>query len=236
MLSNPYPWLVATLFMLPGILIAIPAHELGHAFAANWLGDKSARNRGLLSLAEPRRFFTMYGLAMLIFWRVGWGERVPVRDTQFSTRGKVLYELAGPAANLLLAIAFGLAARSLLVYPNPIELIQPPSGLLETVLYAAFFVNLSVMAFNLLPVPGLDGWRIVEAIFRRSNPRFFYDVSARQPQIVNALILILFVAQFVAGNLLNVVMLPFYAPFATLILGHCSGYIGLIPCLPSGRF
>jgi len=235
-LSNPYPWLVSTLFMLPGILIAIPAHELGHAFAARWLGDSSVANRGYLSVTEPRRFFTMYGLAMLVFWRVGWGQRIPVRDNQFSTRNKVLYELAGPGANLLLAILFGLLARPLLAYLDPVQLAQPPAGLLEAILYAAYFVNLSVMAFNLLPVPGLDGWRIVEALFRRRNPRFFYDVSARQPQIVNYLIIGLFLAQFVAGNLLNVIMVPFYAPFATLILGQCSGYLGLVPCLPSGRF
>lgn len=235
MLSNPYPWLVSTLFMLPGILLAIPAHELGHALVAHWLGDRTPINRGELGVANPRRFFTMYGLAMLIFWRVGWGDRIQVRDSQYSTRNKVLYELGGPAANLVLAVVFGLLARPFLLYLDPVQLIQPPVGLLESVLYAAYFVNLSVMAFNLLPIPGLDGWRIIEALFRRRNPRFFYDVSIRQPQIVNALILGLFVAQFVAGNLLNVVMVPFYAPFATLILGQCSGYIGLAPCLPSGR-
>jgi len=111
LLSNPYPFVVATVFLLPGALFAILAHELGHGLAADRMGDRTPRNRGYLSLANPRRFFTPYGLVMMAFWHVGWGERVPVNEYRQTGVGqKLLYDLAGPAANLLLAVVFGLAA------------------------------------------------------------------------------------------------------------------------------
>jgi Zn-dependent protease len=234
-LTNPYQWLAATLFLLPGVFIAIPAHELGHALAAYWMGDRTPRNRGYLSLVEPRKFFSLYGLLMMLFWRVGWGERIPVNEYRQETlRQKLIYDLAGPAANLALAIVFGLAARPLLLYVSPTTVVLPPLGLLGNVLYGAYFANLSIMAFNLLPVPGFDGWRIIEALFRRRWPRFFADVSMRQQQIQQVLIVGLFIAQFVAGNLLNVALVPFYAPAATVILGACTGYpTNALPCLPS---
>jgi len=235
--SNPYQWLAATLFLLPGIAIAIPAHELGHALAAYWMGDRTPRNRGYLSLLEPRKFFTLYGLLMMVFWRVGWGERIPVNEyRQEGLRQKLVYDLAGPAANLLLAIVFGLATRPLILYVSPTTVVLPPLGFLASILYGIYFANLSVMAFNLLPIPGFDGWRVIEALFRRRQPRFFADVAMRLQQIQYFLLIGLFIAQFVpglGGGILGLLLTPFYAPAATLILGGCSGYPYLNPCLPS---
>jgi Zn-dependent protease len=232
-LSDPYGFLAATLFLVPGVLLGIPAHELGHALAAYWMGDRTPRNRGFLSLTEPRKFFSLYGLAMMMFWHVGWGERIPVNEYRQETLlQKLAYNLAGPVANLLLAVIFGLAVRPLVGQVNPATVILPPLGLLANVLYGAYFANLAIMAFNLLPVPGFDGWRILESLFRRRWPRFFVDVDMRRLQIQQILLLGLFLAQFFAGNLLSVALVPFYAPAATLILGGCSGYLGLNPCLP----
>jgi Zn-dependent protease len=235
LISQPFQWLSATLFLIPGVLIAIPAHELGHAFAAYWMGDRTPRNRGYLSLLEPRKFFSGYGLLMMLFWRVGWGERIPVNEyRQEGLREKLIYDFAGPAANLGLAIIFGLATRPLFFEVHPSTVVLPPIGYVANIVYGIYFANLVIMAFNLLPIPGFDGWRVIEDLFRRRNPRFFVDVSMRQQQIQQILIVGLFIAQFVAGNLLNLVLLPFYAPAATLILGVCTGYPpSTLPCLPS---
>src|SRR5260221_5278906 len=198
------------------------------------MGDRTPRNRGYLSLLEPRKFFSVYGLLMMLFWRVGWGERIPVNEYRLEgLREKLIYDLAGPAANLLLAAVFGLAVRPLGAYVMPTTVVLPPLGFLANILYGLYFANLSIMAFNLLPVPGFDRWRAIQDIFRRPNRRFFMDVAIRQQQIQQVLIVGLFIAQFVAGNLLNVVLVPFYAPFATLILGACTGYpTNSLPCLP----
>jgi Zn-dependent protease len=201
------------------------------------MGDRTPRNRGYLSPNEPRKFFTGYGLLMMVFWRVGWGERIPVNEyRQESLQQKLIYDLAGPAANLVLAIVFGLVARALILYVQPTTVVLPPIGFVANIVYAAFFANLSIMAFNLLPIPGFDGWRILEALFRRRQPRFFMDVSMRQQQIQYFLLIGLFLAQFIPGlgaGILGLLLTPFYAPVATLILGGCAGYPYLNPCLPS---
>jgi len=228
--------LLSTVFLLPAIIIAVPAHELGHVVAATAQGDLTARNRGYLR-PEPRQFFTQYGLLMIIFWKVGWGAQAPINEYRLKgTWGRIAYALGGPLANLALAIVFGLLLRVLVAqgaFPIPTSLHNTPLGYLSTVVEAIFFLNLSLFAFNLLPIPGFDGWRIVETLFRNRNPRWFFEVSARTLQIQQILLLAVFAAQFVQLRLLDLVMIPFYAPFATLILGQCVGYYGLNPCPPS---
>jgi Zn-dependent protease len=236
MLSNPVLWFVSTLFLLPGIAIAIPVHELGHAFVARWLGDRTPVNRGYFKLDEPRKYFSLYGLLMFVFWRVGWGERIPINEARLAATGqKILYAIGGPAANLVVAAIFGFAFRPLGFIFDYGSTVQP--ALLSYpayILYAAYFANLAVMAFNLLPIPGLDGWIIIEALFRRRNPRFFYNVDSRRQQIQQYLLIGLFLTQLipaVGGSLLGLALAPFYIPAATVILGGCSGYVGLVPCL-----
>jgi Zn-dependent protease len=109
-------------------------------------------------------------------------------------------------------------------------------SLLGAALYAIVFLNLSIFAFQLLPIPGLDGWAVIEAIFRNRNPRFFFEVNSRRQQIWVGCIVVIFLFQIFQGaSLLNVVMTPFYLPASLISLGGCSGYaipgfIGLRPC------
>ena len=233
MFSDPFGFLLSIVFLLPAIAIAVPAHEIGHVLVATWQGDPSARNRGYLR-PEPRQFFTQYGLLMIIFWKVGWGAQAPINESRLKgTWGRIAYALGGPLANLALAIVFGVITRTLLAqggFPSPSTVPRSPLGFLATFVYGIFFLNLSMFAFNLLPVPGFDGWRIVDTLFRRQNLRFFLDVSYRTLQIQQILLLGVFAAQFIGLRLLDTVMIPFYWPAATLIIGTCTGYPGLFPC------
>jgi Zn-dependent protease len=110
-------------------------------------------------------------------------------------------------------------------------------GLLLAGVYVIVFLNLSIFAFQLLPIPGLDGWNIIEILFRGRNPRFFYDVSVRRREIWAGAVIILIAFQFLARvNILWYVMTPFYEPASLISLGVCDGYqipnlTGLYPCL-----
>jgi Zn-dependent protease len=138
------------------------------------------------------------------------------------------------------AIALGFLLRGL-VAAGLQPTLSPSAGLVGELLYAIVFLNLSIFAFQLLPIPGLDGWDVVETLFRSRNPRFFLDVSARRQQIWIGAIAILFLFQLFQGtSLLALVMSPFYTPASLISLGQCSGYAipglaGLYPCLPWGR-
>src|SRR6266487_72580 len=179
--GDPVIFLVGSIFLIPALLVAIPAHELGHAVAAVMMGDPSPRNRGYFR-RQPRVFFNVYGVIAAFLANVTWGSPVPVNEYRLDGIGrKVAYALGGPLANLVVAIVFGVLLRLLAAtggLANPTTFRQDPLGLAATICYGIFFLNLSTFAFQLLPVPGLDGWRVVEALFRSRNPRFFFNVAA----------------------------------------------------------
>ena len=232
-------FLIFAFALVPALLIAIPVHELGHAVVAYLLGDRSIRYFGYFTW-NPRRFIDPLGALAVFIALVGWGRRVPIQSNRISTTGqKVVYELAGPAANLVVGILLGLLLRVLLI-SGPADTVSFP-GVLMTVVYAIWFLNLSIFAFQLLPIPGLDGWEVVEALFINRNARFFFTVSTRRQQIwIGAIVLIFLFQIFQGANLLAVVMSPFYTPASLISIGTCTGYAipgltGLSPCLPLGR-
>ena len=222
--------------LVPALLIAIPLHEMGHAAAAYLLGDRSVRYFGYFTW-NPRRFIDPLGVIAVFIALVGWGKKVPVQPNRISTMGqKVLYELGGPAANLLAALAFGVMLRFLLAAGVRVPSIGSPLEIAAYLVYAIWFLNLSIFAFQLLPIPGLDGWDIVEALFRNRNPRFFFNVSARRREIWIGAIVVIFIGSVFRVPVLNLVMSPFYTPASLISLGICTGYgvpgfNQLSPCL-----
>jgi Zn-dependent protease len=210
---------------------------MGHAAAAYLLGDRSVRYFGYFSL-NPRRYLDPLGVIAVFVALVGWGRRVPVQPNRISTtRQRLIHELGGPAANLIVAVALGFIWRGLTTLGMASSFDLSP-GLIGAAIYVIVFLNLSIFAFQLLPIPGLDGWNVIEAIFRNRNPRFFFQVNTRRQQIWIGCIVVIFLFQLFQGaSLLAVVMTPFYEPASLISLGGCAGYaipgfIGLHPCLP----
>ena len=234
-LSNFVAFVLAALLLVPGLLIAIPVHEMGHALAAYLLGDRSVRYFGYFSL-NPRRFLDPLGVLAVFVALVGWGRRVPVQQNRISSIGQhVIHELGGPAANLAVAIVLGFSWRFLsrMGMASSFEL---SPALFGAAIYVIVFLNLSIFAFQLLPIPGLDGWAVIEAIFRNRNPRFFFQVNTRRREIWVGCIVVVFLFQLFQGaSLLSWVMTPLYWPASLISLGGCAGYaipgfVGLHPC------
>lgn len=227
--------LIRLLLLVPAIVIAIPAHEMGHAAAAYLLGDRSVRYFGYLR-PDPRRFLDPLGVIAVVVALVGWGRRVSIQSNRISTTAqKVLFELGGPAANFAVAIVLGLAYQAMHRAGLPSSF-DPGPGLFLATVYVIVFLNLSILAFQLLPIPGLDGWNIIEALFRSRNPRFFYDVSVRRREVWAGAVVIVIAFQLLSGvNVLNYVLAPFYEPASLISLGGCGGYATgltfLFPCL-----
>ncbi len=165
--------LVALLLFAPGALIAIIFHEVAHGWAADALGDPTARERGRLSLNPLRHLdpfgtvalpLLLFGLQMISIGRVeflfGWAKPVPVDPRNFGRprQDMALVAAAGPAINLALAFAFASCGHL-------VDLLRDPAGFLaaEAIVFAVQ-INLLLMLFNLIPVPPLDGGRILVGV------------------------------------------------------------------------
>ena len=142
-------------------LVAIPFHEAGHALAAWLLGDPTAKREGRISL-NPFRHFDLVGTLCMVFAGVGWAKPVNTDPRNFKNPkwGMALTALAGPVANLVLAY-LAMVAWKLVYYWAPV------TG--ATVFAARFLqylvmMDVSLAVFNLLPVPPLDGSRILLAV------------------------------------------------------------------------
>ena len=161
---------VTLLLTIPALLWALSFHEFCHGFAAKMVGDPTAEWSGRLSL-NPLDHFDLVGTLMLLFVGFGWAKPVPIDSRYFRhpRRDLVIVSLAGVAGNLLTAIVtvlflrycgdawFRLAGR-----PGFIVLVQMIS------------VNMGLAAFNLIPIPPLDGSRVLQAFLPFRYLRYYY--------------------------------------------------------------
>lgn len=151
-------WLTI-LLALPGILIGLTFHEFAHAWMANRLGDPTAKMMGRLTL-NPLKHLNLIGTLAIIFFRFGWAKPVPINPDNFMDRrkGMILVSVAGPASNLILAIAFAVISRLLsLIPPDPYAIMS----YIMAILVFAVFYNLILAFFNIIPIPPLDGSQIL---------------------------------------------------------------------------
>lgn len=144
------------LVVIPIGLMAVTFHEVAHGYVAYRLGDPTAASEGRLTL-NPIAHIDPIGALMIIVIGFGWAKPVPVNPYHFKRpqRGMMWVALAGPASNTLLAIACALLLRGVLFFPGDIA--QP----LMRFFQFGIMINVVLAAFNLIPIPPLDGSRVM---------------------------------------------------------------------------
>jgi Zn-dependent protease len=159
------------------ILLAITCHELAHGRVAERLGDPTAREAGRLTMNPLAHLDPLGTLVFLVTGMIGWAKPVPVNPLYFRQpqRAMLWVGLAGPLANLALAVVFALAYRVLAGLfaggsEGSMRLMIP----LLLMARAGVAVNLGLAIFNLLPVPPLDGSRVLAGILPASAARALY--------------------------------------------------------------
>lgn len=159
--------LLQLLISLPAILIALSVHEYFHGYAAYKQGDMTARNFGRLSL-NPIAHIDIIGFLCLLFAGFGWAKPVPINPRNFRSykKGIVTVSLAGPLSNLGLGfiglIVYRIYAKYL--WMPLISLSQPFAYCIYQFLLIFVLMNIGLFVFNLLPIPPLDGSKIVSAM------------------------------------------------------------------------
>lgn len=201
MLNN----LIEILFLLPSIIIAIIFHEVAHGYVAYMLGDETPKEYGRLTL-DPTKHIDLFGTILLPVlllissgFRIafGWAKPVPINFYRFRKirRDLILVSLSGPITNLILAVIFSLIFRFLVV-PFP----KVSISYISVFVQYSVLINLILAIFNLIPIPPLDGSRILYSIILK------YPQDAlrnRNLEIYGSLILIVLLFFGIIGRILS---------------------------------
>lgn len=153
------------ILLAPPLLLALTCHEFAHGLVAYNLGDPTAQRAGRLTL-NPLKHLDPIGTIAFFLIKIGWAKPVPVNPLYFRNPKKdmLLVALAGPLANLVLAVVsalllkFSLLLVSLFQYTAAAQMLLLP---LSAMLLASVWINLVLCFFNFLPIPPLDGSRIL---------------------------------------------------------------------------
>jgi Zn-dependent protease len=198
------------------LLVTLPFHEFAHALVAYRLGDSTARLFGRLTL-DPRVHLDPVGALLLVFtvifgFGLGWAKPTPVNpmNLRYGKWGEAIVAAAGPLSNLVLAIAASIPLRFIIAAGMHV-------AFLELVLYLFVLFNVLLMVFNLIPIPPLDGSKVLYAFL---DPATAWRVRPVLEQYGTLILLVAILFPIFGGNtLLGVVYDSILAPLFTLLTG-----------------
>ncbi|MBQ9889910.1 MAG: site-2 protease family protein [Firmicutes bacterium] len=198
-MSSILSFIVERLYVIPGILIGLSVHEYGHAKVAQMCGDKTGEYQGRVSL-DPRAHIDPVGIIALLLVGFGWGKPVMIDPRQFRhpRRDQILVGLAGVFNNLICALVFAFVYRFALQLLPRTFLASTFGGVVVNILLEIVVINLSLMIFNLIPIPPLDGFGVVCGIFNLYGTKFYW--YARRYGMIVLIIMMYF---GITGNILR---------------------------------
>ena len=207
-------YIIVTLYLIPVFLISISVHEFSHGYMSYKLGDPTAKNMGRLTL-NPLKHIDWFGALTFILMRVGWAKPVPVNPIYYKNRktGIILTSLAGALANITLALLFAfpmaitgasLGLKNSEMFVVGVSLFRGTD--IQIILYnlfsLLFAVNIIIAVFNLLPVPPLDGSKILSALL---PSKYYYKIFRYEQYIILVFIAVI----FIFPQVLHAIMSPF---------------------------
>ena len=171
--------LLSLLLTIPGVLIAITFHEFAHAFAADRLGDDTPRRQGRLSL-NPFDHLDPVGSVLLLFAGFGWGKPVQVNPKNYNRnitmeKADAIVSLAGPLMNFALAIVFTIIYCALYKFAGIQFILSTYGSIIITLLSSAIVTNIGLGVFNLIPLPPLDGSKVIRPLLPYNAKQWFMN-------------------------------------------------------------
>lgn len=182
LLSNP----ILLIPVMAAIIIAFTIHEFAHALAAELLGDETPKNLGRLTL-NPLSHVHWLGFLLLLVAGFGWGKPVPFNANRLKNPkwGSAIIGLAGPFSNLIMAII-----SVLVIYALNATVGINPNSLLAVFLIFLYQFNVILMIFNLIPIPPLDGSKLLFALIPDKYSALKQSLAINGPMILILLIIV----------------------------------------------
>ena len=216
-MQNPME-LLSLVLTLPGVIIAITFHEFAHAFAADRLGDDTPRNQGRLNL-NPLSHIDPIGFLMLIFVHFGWGKPVQINPRNFNrkrsmTAQEAIVALAGPLMNLFIAFILTIVLFAVVTFGNKFIFTTMGSIILITI-QMAIAVNIGLGVFNLVPLPPLDGSKVL-IHFLPYNVRNWFINNSQMFYLIFLVLWITNLVSYIISPVINLVSGGIYSLVAAI--------------------
>ncbi|MBN2281178.1 MAG: site-2 protease family protein [Candidatus Marinimicrobia bacterium] len=204
------------ILILPPVLLALTFHEFMHGYAAYKFGDNTAKNMGRLTF-NPLAHLDPIGTLMIILVRFGWAKPVPVNPYNLRNprQDMVIISAAGPAANLALGLISGLLLR----FIRTGALAALPQSIVNPVYLMVYFslqINIALAFFNLIPIPPLDGSKILRGVIPREQEHIVDWLEHYGGFILMGLILSSYITGF---SVIGMFLRPFILFFSRLFGG-----------------
>lgn len=210
-----------SVMLVPGML-AITCHEVSHGYMAWHFGDPTARMLGRLTL-NPLKHLDPIGTLMIFFIGIGWAKPVPVvfENLHNPRKNMIWVAAAGPITNLVLATVSALLLRGVVALGNPAAL-SPAAFIIEPlVLMLAFsvYINLLLSIFNMIPLPPLDGGRVLVGLLPYRQASAWSRLEPYGMLIIIVLVFFTNLFSYIIAPLLSIAVHVLAGPQSGLVLG-----------------
>ena len=212
-------FILRLIIQIPILLLTLTIHEFSHGYVAYLLGDDTAKRAGRLTL-NPISHIDPFGLVMLFIAHIGWAKPVPINPYNFKNfkRDTAITAAAGPVSNFIVAILLSIFFNMIVKF-NPSIMFS--KNLISTMgismLYYAILINLALGIFNLIPIPPMDGSKILGGFL---SDEVYYKYTA-QEQRGAQLLMIIFAASYLFNlNLIGSIIMPPLNFLLKLLIGQ----------------
>ncbi len=204
--------------MAPAFLLAITVHEYAHAWMANRMGDPTAKEMGRLTL-NPLPHLDLFGTIAMLILGFGWAKPVMVNPSNLKNprQDNLWISLAGPVSNLLSALILGMLFRA----GGQFLGLSHTGELILLMLLLAVRLNIILAIFNLLPIPPLDGFHVLEGLVSHNVYLKLQQYERAGSMILLGLVL---VSSFARVNIFGAIFNPFLALFGMIFAGQSLAF------------
>ena len=199
--------LLGLLYTIPGVLIAITFHEFAHAIVADKLGDDTPRMEGRISL-NPLAHIDPVGFIMLMFAGFGWGKPVHVNPRNYNRdismdKADAIVSIAGPLTNFIIAIVFTIIYFAIYKFVG-VANTNTIISIIMRIILSIITINIGLGVFNLIPLPPLDGSKVIKP-FLPPNSKEFFENNERIFYIIFVVLWITGIVGTIISPIINII-------------------------------